>query len=180
MFDHSTSTTADRSAASLHFEKTVRAAGRPGALPRLADIDFDQLRALEPWVAIISPDAAAHTLKVRLAGAGLSAFLGRDLVGYDYIDLVDEAIKGDAFDSVLLMLSRPCGLWQQTPATTTDGGKLLFEYTGFPVHDHLKGTGQIVFLIHHPLTNDTVVPRIAVVQHAREWRWLDMRELFVA
>ncbi|MCE9521178.1 MAG: hypothetical protein K8S25_01950 [Alphaproteobacteria bacterium] len=145
-------------------------------LPRLANIDFGQLTALEPWIGIIDPDHESHTLCLSSAGRGLSTLLGRDLVGYDYLDIVDDAIKGDAFDSAFLMLSRPCGLWQLTPATTTTGDKLLFEYTGIPVFDHLRGIGKIVVLIHRPFAKDAVVPRVASVQHASEWRWLDMRE----
>ena len=181
MSDNVVSLPANRSVPSLHFEKGVRAAGRRGALPRLADIDFAELHALVPWIAIIDPDNEAHTLRFSLAGAGLSAFLGRDLAGFDYLEIVDPAIKGEAYDSAFLMLSRPCGLWQITPVVTADGDIFFFEYTGFPVFDHAKGSGQIIFLIHHPYTENAGAenadaPRIASVRHATEWHWLEMRE----
>jgi len=176
MPDQPTSFAAIRSASSSLFEKTVRAAAGPAMIPNLSDIDFKELWAFAPWIAIIDPDNKERTLRFSLAGAELSKFMGRDLIGFDYLDIVDPAIKGDAFDSVFLMLSRPCGLWQVTPALTTNGETIVLEYTGLPVFDRFANVGKIIFLIQHDHAGRAEVPRLAAIQRSQEWHWLEMRD----
>ena len=176
MSDNIATSSHRRSEASLFFEKVVLAAGRAGAIPRLADIDFAALRAYEPFIAIVKPDHETRTLRFNLAGAALSQFVGHDLEGVDYLDLVDPAIKGDAFDSAFLMMSRPCGLWQITPVAVPGGGGMAFEYTGFPVFDHIKGVGQIIFLSQPINIAAGTSPVVGIVRHSTEWCWLEMRD----
>ena len=180
MPDQANPVSTDRSAPSLQFENALRAAGRFGTIPSVTDIDFSKIREFAPWIAIIDPNSEERTLRFSLAGAGLSKFLGQDPIGYDYLDIVDPAIKGDAYDSVFLMLSRPCGLWQITPAITADGEEIALEYTGFPVFDQVKCIGQIMFLVHHAYVGRADIPRLARMQRATEWRWLETRENFGA
>ena len=161
-----------RSDHSLRFEKTLRAAAAPGAIPNVSDVDFSQIADLIPSTAIMDPNGEAFTLKFVRAGERLSRFFGREAIGLDYLDFVDPAIKGEAFDAVFVMLSRPCGLWQITPCLTADGHSIAVEYTGFPIFDDKSGRGQIIFLIHHSLER---VPLIVLVQHSTEWAWLEMR-----
>lgn len=165
-----------RSAQSLRFELAVRALGI-SAIPRLADVDYNAVRDLVPWIAVIDPDRATSSLKFARAGAGIARLVGRDAVGFDYLDLVDPAIRGDAFDSAFVMLSRPCGLWQITPATLADGSKVKVEYTGFPVYDEQRDRGQIIFLIVHSIRDVGKVPGVGRVEHSTEWQWLELREL---
>jgi hypothetical protein len=161
-----------RSAQSLLFEEVVRGATTPGDVPRLADLEFTRLSELAPWIAAVDPDHATFALKIVRAGEGVCNMLGRDLVGLDYLDFVDPAIKGEAFDSAFVMLSRPCGLWQITPALTEEGKTIVAEYTGFPVFDEERGRGLIVNIVHHTFSP---VPRVAKVLHATEWTWLELR-----
>ena len=165
-----------RSLQSVRFEEALRAAAQPGALPRLADIDIGTLQDLKPWIAIVEPNNATRTLMIEMAGTGISQLLGREAVGVDYLDIVDPAIHGEAFDSTFVMLTRPCGLWQMTPGLTEAGEKVMVEYTGYPIFDHAKQCGQIMFLIQ--LAQDVVVeraPRIVMVKHATTWDWLEAR-----
>lgn len=161
-----------RSVESLRFETAVLAASLAGLMPRLSDIDFSSIADLAPWIAIVDPDRDAFTLTFVGAGEGIAEWLGCDPTGLDYLEIVDPAIKGDAFDSSFLMLTRPCGLWQITPALTVDGRTIEAEYTGFPAIDVARGRGVIVMLIHHGLKS---LPRIALVQHAEEYTWLELR-----
>jgi hypothetical protein len=161
-----------RSNHSLRFEKILRAAAAPGVIPNISDVDFSQIADLIPWTAIMDPNGEAFTLKFVRAGEQLSNFFGRDAVGLDYLDFVDPAIKGEAFDAAFVMLSRPCGLWQITPGLTADGQSIEAEYTGYPIFDEKSGRGQIIFLIQHALER---VPLIVLVQHSTEWTWLEMR-----
>jgi hypothetical protein len=162
---------ASRSVQSLRFEAALRATTLPGAIPPLADIDFGPVEDLMPCVALIHPDRDKLTLKFAHAGEGISELVGHTATGLDYLDLVDPAIKGDAFDATFVMLTRPCGLWQLTPGLTVDGKVVMAEYTGFPVFDADHGRGLIAMLAHLPMRN----VRIAIVQRSVEWEWLELR-----
>jgi len=161
-----------RSNHSLRFESVMQAAAAPGAIPNISDIDYSQIGDLMPWTAILNPDGEAFSLKFVRAGKGISRLSGRDATGLDYLDFVDPAIKGEAFDAIFVMLSRPCGLWQITPGLTADGQRIEVEYTGWPIFDEKRGRGQIIFLINPMLAR---VPTIVLVQHSTEWCWLEMR-----
>jgi len=161
-----------RSAQSLRFENIVRRATPPGGVARLQSIDFATFGELAPWVSVIEPDQASFTLKFVRAGESLCAMLGRDLAESDYLEFVDPAIKGEAFDSAFVMLSRPCGLWQITPGLTRDGTIIEAEYTGFPLYDQARARGLLITMAHIALDPP---PRIVQVRHATEWTWLDLK-----
>jgi hypothetical protein len=163
-----------RSVQSLRFEQALRPSV-PGVMPRLSDVDYSNIRDLVPWLAVVDPDRTTLALKFARAGAGIVKLVGREAAGFDYLDLVDPAIKGDAFDSTFVMLSRPCGLWQITPALMDDGSTIKVEYTGFPVFDEVRGRGQIIFLIVHAIPDVGKAPGIRAVQHASEWHWIELR-----
>ena len=169
-----------RSADSLRFEDAVRAAAVPGGMPRLVDIDLGQVHDLIPWIAILDPNKETRTLKFVRAGAGIEQFLGRSAAGFDYLEIVDPAIHGEAFDSAFVMLERPCGLWQTTPGLTADGQRISMAYTGFPVYDHVRARGQLFVFIEHRLPKSKPLPRAAQVQHSTEWCWLDMKSGYSA
>lgn len=161
-----------RSAQSLRFEDILRRATPPRGVARLQAVDFAAFGDLAPWLSVIEPDQAAFTLKFVRAGEKLCTMLARDLVGRDYLEFVDPAIKGEAFDSAFVMLSRPCGLWQITPGLTSDGTIVEAEYTGFPLHDDERKCAVLITLAHIALDPP---PRIAQVRHATEWTWLEMK-----
>jgi hypothetical protein len=73
------------------------------------------------------------------------------------------------------MLTRPCGLWQITPATLSNGTRVQVEYTGFPVFDEERGRGQVIFLIVHTLDDVGKAPRVDGVHHSTVWQWLELR-----
>ena len=98
-----------RSPESLRFETILREASVPGLLPRLEDIPLDRLLDLSGWIAVVHPNAVTRTLTFIHAGAALSMMQRVPLIGMDYLDLVDPAFKGEAFDSAFLMLTRPSG-----------------------------------------------------------------------
>jgi hypothetical protein len=161
-----------RSAHSFRFEEIVRRATPARCVARLHAIDFTTFGDLAPWLSVIEPDQGAFTLKFLRAGEKLCSMLGRDLVGTDYLEFVDPAIKGEAFDSVFVMLSRPCGLWQITPALTHDGKTVEAEYTGFPLFDDEHKRGLLITFAHISIDP---APSITQIRHATEWTWLDIK-----
>jgi hypothetical protein len=161
-----------RSAQSLHFQKIIRNAMPPSGIAHLQAIDFAMFGELSPWLSVLEPDQAAFTLKFVRAGEKLCAMLGRELVGSDYLEFVDPAIKGEAFDSAFVMLSRPCGLWQITPAMTQEGVIVEAEYTGFPLYDAVRACGLLITVAQIDIDP---LPRVTQVRHATEWTWLDLK-----
>lgn len=161
-----------RSPESLRFEEMIRGAALPGLLPKLEDINVNDLTDLSGWIAVVHPSAISRALTFTHAGAALSLMQGGPLVGLDYLDLVDPTYKGEAFDSAFLMLTRPSGLWQITPVRYSDGENDHIEYTGFPAYDDKNHCGVIVFMVKN---YRSAPASIAVVGHAINWEWLDLR-----
>jgi hypothetical protein len=163
----------ERSSDSERFERVLLKSRYPGVLPRLSSIDFQQISDLMPWVTLIRPDAVERTLKITMAGCGFTEMQGHSLIDMDYLDFVDPSIKGDAFDSTFIMLTRPCGLWQISPVTYFDDGEGLLELTGVPVFDSVRGCGLVAFLMRrHTHSNSS---RIMTVKSSTEWSWIEMK-----
>lgn len=163
---------ASRSTQSLRFEEIIRRASTSVAVARLSMLDDAMFGELASWISIVEPDQAAFTLRFARAGEAVLKMLGGPLIGVDYLEFVDPAIKGDAFDSAFVMLSRPCGLWQITPTLTQDGRTITAEYTGFPIFDQERQCGLLITLAHIALQPPPVV---AQVRHATEWHWIELK-----
>lgn len=161
-----------RSAQSLRFEEIVRKGAPPGGVAHLQAIDFSAFGDLAPWVSVLEPDQTAFVLKFIRAGESLCKMMGRDLAGVDYLEFVDPAIKGEAFDSAFVMMSRPCGLWQITPALAQDGTTVEAEYTALPLFDDDRKCGLLITLVYIAVDPP---PSIAQVRHATEWAWLELK-----
>ena len=161
-----------RSQESKDFETLLRGPSLPGVLTRVSDIDLVKLGKFADRIAILDPDVKARSLRFILAGAELSQLFGRDLTNVDYLVYVDPAYQGEAFDSVFVMLTRPCGLWQVTPLETSQGQLVSLEFTIFPVFNHLSGRGQIIVAIHHHFQR---MPRLVQIKHAKTWGWIGIR-----
>ena len=161
-----------RSQESSEFEALLRASSLPGVLPRVSDIDYAKFGRIADRIAILDPDSRSRSLRFTSAGEEVRQFFGKNLIGVDYLNFVDPAIKGDAFDSVFVMLTRPCGLWQMTPLETSEGPMVSVEFTLFPVFDHQMGRGQIIVAAHHNLQR---IPRLVQIRHSKVWGWIGIR-----
>lgn len=165
-------TKASRTSDSQRFEGVLRRASMRELLPCLSDLDFQQISDLMPWVAMIRPNAVDHSLRITMAGCGFTEMQGHSLIDHDFLDFVDPAIKGDAFDSSFVMLGRPCGLWQRSAVKYFDDSESTVELTGFPVFDSVRGCGLLIYLIRNIVSSSA---KLMTVYTAREWNWLDMR-----
>lgn len=162
----------NRSADSERFEALLRPTALPGILPRVSDIDFHALSDLMPWMGMLRPDARDRTLKITMAGCGFTEVQGHSLIGMDYLDFVDPAVKGEAFDSSFVMMGRPSGLWQLAPVRFFDDSEGVVEFTGCPVFDDTRGCGMVLFLIRNTSPQQC---KIMTVRRALVGRWLEMR-----
>lgn len=163
----------ERSADSKRFEQTLLKSRLPGVLPRLCDIDFNKIPDLMPWVSLLRPDAFERTLRITMAGCGFTEMQGHSLIDMDYLDFVDPAMKGEAFDSAFIMLARPCGLWQLSPVKYFDDSEGVLELTGIPVFDSVRGCGLVAFFMRKSPMQPTT--RIMTVHTSTDWQWIDMK-----
>lgn len=166
-----------RSAESTQFENVLRTSTLPGLMPNLKQIDFGAMAGLAPWIAVVHPNSLRKTLCFTISGPGITQMQGQSILGADYLELFDPAYQGDAFDAAFVMMSKPCGLWQITPAWFDDGSEGFFEYTGFPVFDEEHSRGVIMFLIANTPRR---LRRVRLVGHATEWEWIEMRSVSAA
>lgn len=163
----------ERSADSKRFEQTLLKSRLPGVLPRLCDIDFNKIPDLMPWVSLLRPDAFERTLRITMAGCGFTEMQGHSLIDMDYLDFVDPAMKGEAFDSAFIMLARPCGLWQLSSVKYFDDSEGVLELTGIPVFDSVRGCGLVAFFMRKSPMQPTT--RIMTVHTSTDWQWIDMK-----
>ena len=162
----------ERTAESLQFEAVVKEAVRATSEPRLPPVDLCLPDPLSSWTAQMLPNAVARTMNFVKVGSELLNILQGPVLGSDYLDVVDPAFQGEAFDSAFLMLSRPCGLWQVTPVTLSDGSACKIEYTGFPVYDFDRHCGLVLFMVRHEIRQPNMIVR---VHHSSDYAWLDLR-----
>lgn len=149
----------------------LRSAFADGLLADLRLIDFNDLGELSGWIAAVHPDGCARVLTVIHAGATLSAIQGDPMMGMNYLRLVDPAIRGDAFDSAFVMLTRPCGLWQVSPVVCADGADNFLEFTGFPAFDPVRRRGVVVFMLRLDEPASAAITRVGP---ALRWQWLEL------
>ncbi len=149
----------------------LRPAFAGGLLADLRLIDFNDLGELSGWMAAVHPDGRARALTVIHAGPTLSAIQGDPMIGMNYLRLVDPAIRGDAFDSAFVMLTRPCGLWQVSPVVCADGAENFIEFTGFPAFDPVRRRGVVVFMLRLPAAASAAITRVG---SAIRWQWLEL------
>jgi diguanylate cyclase len=164
-----------RSTASFAFEYAVRALCRSGEVALRSEIDLRHFHRFARWLVICEVDAEARRIPMRLVGSGFFELFGRDLTDTDYLSLAEPSVRGNALDSVVEMLRRPCGLWQVVPAVT-DGApsRAMFEYTIFPIYDDRKKQGQLLVYVNHGYNDATGFPSGPRVQTAQAWTWLDL------
>jgi len=163
-----------RSPESIVFEEAWEAARAGGDVPPRGAIDLRRFAPFARWFAIIEPDPNAVALPFRLTGSGFRDFFGQDLTGIDYLTLADPAIREYAYDCVMACLRQPCGLWQATPATTTEGTSINYEYTILPISKSGGQADHIVIFVNFEAKPHDDLPGLARIERSTVWHWLDI------
>ncbi|MEP0709457.1 PAS domain-containing protein [Parvibaculum sp.] len=163
-----------RSPESVSFEEAWEAARGSRDVPPRSAIDLRRFAPFARWFAIIEPDPEAVALPFRLTGSGFREFFGHDLTGVDYLTLTDPSIRQLAYDCVMACLKEPCGLWQATPATTAEGGSILYEYTILPIVKAGGAPDHIVIFVNFEAKPANDLPGLQQIEHSTVWHWLDI------
>ncbi len=130
-----------RSAKSYAFETLWRAARPDRQLPESSAFLSTHVSSLISNIMIIERSTRLRGF-VRTAGSEILALAGPDIVGCDYIALMPEAFRKEAWWSLGAMVSRPCGLWELMPVHFGPDSASVIEITGLPVIE--SETGQVL------------------------------------
>lgn len=163
-----------RSPESVSFEEAWEQAREGRDVPPRSAIDLRRFAPFARWFAIIEPDPHAVALPFRLTGSGFREFFDHDITGVDYLTLADPSIRQHAYDCVMACLTQPCGLWQATPATTAEGGSILYEYTILPIAKAGEAADHIVIFVNFEMKPTDDLPGLARIEHSTVWHWLDI------
>jgi len=158
---------------SLAFEKAWRRARGDRPFPQRSDIELKSFARFAPLMVIIEPDSQKIALPFRLTGSGFFDLLGFDLTGMDYLELVDPAIKKDAYDAVVACMRLPCGLWQSTPTRIAGGETAFFELTILPISKTGDAADHVLIFVTRERRSDGAIPSIQRVEHTTMWEWID-------
>lgn len=158
---------------SLAFEKAWRRARGDRPFPQRSDIELKSFARFAPLMVIIEPDPQKIALPFRLTGSGFFDLLGFDLTGMDYLELVDPAIKKDAYDAVVACMRLPCGLWQSTPTRIAGGETAFFELTILPISKTGDVADHVLIFVTRERRSDGAIPNIQRVEHTTMWEWID-------
>jgi hypothetical protein len=163
-----------RSALSIGFEEAWGEARGGAPVPDRSAIELKRFAKFARWFAIIEPDHETVSLPFRLVGSGFFDLFKTDLTGFDYLSLVDPAIKTLAHESVIACLKQPCGLWQVTPAQVAEGGTMAYEYTILPISKGKPQADHIVIYVNFEMGSYAPKPLVDRVEHSTVWHWLDI------
>jgi hypothetical protein len=167
------SSDATRTLESVAFEEAWRQARGDRPFPQRSDIELKSFARFAPLMVIIEPDPQKVALPFRLTGSGFFDLLGFDLTGMDYLDLVDPAIKQDAYNAVVACMLHPCGLWQSTPTQIAGGERAFFELTILPISKSGDAADHVLIFVTRERRPDGAIPNIQRVEHTTIWHWID-------
>ena len=90
------------------------------------------VRFLHNIVLLEAPGEGRNALKMRVVGQLYQGAVPYTVAGTDHLDILPPRYHEAALQSVRLMVSQPCGLWQVMPFYR-EGLSRLLEFTGFPL-----------------------------------------------
>jgi hypothetical protein len=144
-----------RSSESHEFEAFWRSIRGSALVPSRTDFHPSKARRfLRDIVLMEAPSAECPTLRIRLTGQRFDETIGFDIAGRDHLEFMPQEFHAGVLATARAMVTRPCGLWQITPARLVRGYALNLEITAFP----LAAVGQDrAFLVTHVRTTGGVM-----------------------
>jgi hypothetical protein len=126
--------TSPRSPESLAFEDFWRSMRGDALLPGRRDFHPGKAaRFLKDMVLMEAPSLPRSAGRIRVTGDRFNDIAGGNWTGRDDIDLFPSRYQADAVASRHLMIEKPCGLWQISPAHLSKGYAVDLEITVFPL-----------------------------------------------
>ena len=130
--------TRSRSAKSIAYEALWRSMRPVGSLPLREAFLSPSVGPIQSSVLVIERKPGRRGI-VHAAGSKIIEQTGQDIVGSNYIELMPEAKRKEAWWTLGAMISRPCGLWELMPVYIGSSVASIVEITGLPVIDDETG-----------------------------------------
>lgn len=169
---------AARSEMSLAFETFWRAQPKAGLIPSRSEFRPERAtRFLKNIILLKALDDSTGPLMVRLLGSAIQFRIQRDIAGQDVLDYLSPVHRDGARESVRLVQSQPCGLWQVMALHYERGFSQKFELTAFPLRDP-DGSPSMLLGLVVPLEEAVaalpVQGKAMLVDTASAFCWLDL------
>jgi hypothetical protein len=136
-----------RSRESKEFEAFWHSMRGEHSMPSRADFHPGKARRFVGDLVLMEvPREERAPIRIRVTGAKFDEMIGSDLTGRSPADFLPEAYRADVVASSRLLLEKPCGLWQISPAHLVRGFAMHLEITMFPL---AADPGTTPFLLAH-------------------------------
>lgn len=116
-----------------------------GLIPSRRDFDPAEVKHLLPKI-VIHQVISAEMVKVRLAGTEVVFGYGRDITGENYLDFVAPERRAQAFRSIELLHTQPCGMKVRLIKTRRSGVAFLNETVALPMRND-AGVANLVYYV---------------------------------
>ena len=130
--------TGGRSAKSIAYEALWRSMRPSGSLPHREAFLSADASLVHLNVLVVERLSGTRGI-VRAAGSEIVALVGPNIVGSNYIEMMPEAKRKEAWWTLGAMVSRPCGLWELIPVYIGPKIASVLEITALPVIDEETG-----------------------------------------
>lgn len=102
-----------RSVESRAFEAMWKSLRHNGLVPRRSDFSPRlAIPFLQNIVLTDVPQFDGDGIRVRLVGTGFERRIQTNITGVNYLDHLPKQLHADALESIRLLFTQPCGLWQ--------------------------------------------------------------------
>jgi hypothetical protein len=149
-----------------------RSIPRAGHLPTLRDYLDRPQPELQPWTMIL--DVEATSLPVRLLGTGLTALLGFDGTGFDYVMAVREPRRAQVLARDRQCTTQPCGLRLGMHAVTQSQRTFINTVLVLPVLRAPDSYSLIRVSDFGGFVDDSVGGQAVSISHYTTADWVDL------
>src|SRR5450755_839349 len=174
----SASPISERSEQGLAFEAFWHAQPKAGLVPNRSEFRPERAtRFLKNLLLLKAPEETGGPLIIRLAGSAIQFRIQRDVTRHDALEYLSPHHRDGARESLRLLQSYPCGLWQVMAFHYERGFSQKFELTAFPLRDAEGNPSLVLGLVmplEEPVTAHPVQGTTMLIDTASAFCWLDI------
>lgn len=145
-------------------------------LPRRSDIDLASIKKYLSGVSLVEVRGPEQVI-FKVAGGGFRDYLGFELTGRNYLDLVDPARRAEIALGVQLVIGKPCGIFYVTPHRFPSGAIVPVEVMSLPIEADRPGGPRLILSSNEPLIRRQEDVRVAQEQplaHPTSYNFIDI------
>lgn len=117
----------------------------PDGVPTRSMLDPSAIKPLLPYL-LLHDLATPGKSMLRLVGTAITARLGLDPTGSDYLELVNASRRETAYRQLITIATHPCGMRSINGVRYISGKQTTAESVGLPLRRDRDGTPMLLFL----------------------------------